>query len=355
MLNAKQNIRELLNINFPIIQAPMAGADSVQLASAVAEAGGLGSFACALLTPSEIKQAWSSIRSATTKPVNLNFFCHNLREPDESEQRVWRRHLEKFYSQLNIDPDEVSEAPLRMPFDEAMCDVVEETKPEVVSFHFGLPNKSLLSRVKSTGAKVISTATTLDEALWLEMMKCDAIIAQGIEAGGHRGMFLTEDITTQTSTTSLVRALSTSVSTPIIASGGISDAEAIEDAIKAGASAVQIGTAYLFCPEARVSHLYLSALNSPAKKETALTNIYSGRPARGIMSRLMREIGPISEYAPAFPYASRFVTPLQQKAEKNGSIDFSQMWAGKSYWKGKIMPAADLTRQFGEDALTCLD
>jgi nitronate monooxygenase len=340
----------LLNIRLPIIQAPMANADSVQLASAVSEAGGLGSLGCALLTPEQVKKAWFAIRAATRKPVNLNFFCHNLPKPNEERQRIWLAHLKKYYVELNIDPNEVSETPLRMPFDDAMCDVVEELKPDIVSFHFGLPDGALLSRVRATGAKILSTATTLEEGLWLEKMGCDAIIAQGVEAGGHRGMFLTESLATQITTDELVRLLSNSLTVPIIAAGGIGDAEGIINAIKSGASAVQLGTAYLFCPEAAISSLYLSALTS-AEKQTAITNIYSGRPARGIMTRLMRELGIMCEYAPPFPYASRYVTPLPLKAEKSGSIDFSQLWAGENYRLGKVMSAADITKRFAEEAM----
>jgi nitronate monooxygenase len=338
----------LLGIRLPIIQAPMAGVDSVELASAVAGAGGLGSLACALLTTDEVKERWIAIKSLTASPVNLNFFCHTLPERDENKQRTWLTHLEKYYAELNIDADDVPRSPLRMPFNEAMCDVVEELKPEIVSFHFGLPGHSLLSRVKATGAKILSTATTVDEALWLERMGCDALIAQGIEAGGHRGMFLTDDLSTQTSTNILLQQLLKSISTPVIAAGGICDAAGIAYAMNLGAIAVQLGTAYLFCPEAKISPLYRSSLMSDEDKETSITNIYSGRPARGIMTRLMRELGPMTEHAPPFPYASTYITPLQQKAEKNGSTDFSQMWAGERYRLGKAMPAAELTIKLAE-------
>jgi nitronate monooxygenase len=340
----------LFNIRFPIIQAPMANADSVELASAVTEVGGLGSLGCGMLTPEEVKKAWFAIRAATRKPINLNFFCHNLPKPDEEKQRIWLTHLRKYYDELNIDPDEVTEAPLRTPFNDAMCDVVEELKPEIVSFHFGLPGRALLSRVKATGAKIISTATTLEEGLWLEKMGCDAIIAQGVEAGGHRGMFLTESMATQITTNELVRLLSNALTVPVIAAGGIVDAEGIINAKKSGASAVQLGTAYLFTPEARISPLYLSALTSD-KKETAITNIYTGRPARGIITRLMSELGGISEDAPPFPYASRYVAPLRLQAEKNGSIDFSPLFAGENYRLGKVLPAAEITKRLAEEAM----
>lgn len=322
----------------------MAGADSVELAVAVAQAGGLGSLACPLLTPAQAREAWKAIRSQTEKPINLNFFCHQMPPRDLAKEEAWRKYLEKYYQELGINSENGPEPPLRLPFDGDMCDVLENIEPEIVSFHFGLPEAPLLARVKATGAKVLSSATTVDEACRLEAQGCDVIIAQGSEAGGHRGMFLSDDLSTQEKTNSLLAKIRAAVSVPLIAAGGIADAKAVETVLDKGAVAAQIGTAYLFCPEARISSTHLAALTAK-NCETALTNIYSGRPARGLITRLMREIGPMSPHAPPFPYAGKYVTPLRQLAEQKGRNDFSQMWAGENYKSGQIMPAAELTKR----------
>jgi nitronate monooxygenase len=263
---------------------------------------------------------------------------------DLAKEEAWRQHLEKYYRELDISAENIPEPPLRMPFDDAMCDVLEEIKPEIVSFHFGLPDPSLLARVKAAGAKIISSATTVAEARWLEARGCDAIIAQGSEAGGHRGIFLSDDLSTQEKTKTLLAKTLLAVSIPVIAAGGIGNAKAVSEVLSHGAIAAQIGTAYLFCPEARISPVHLSSLTAK-NSATEITNVYSGHPARGLMTRLMREMGPISPHAPAFPHAGRYVTPLRQRAEQQGSSDFSQMWAGESYKTGHIMPAGELTRK----------
>lgn len=339
-----KKVLELLGIERPIIQAPMAGCDSPDLAIAVSNAGGLGSLACALLSPDQIREAWTTMRKATSKPINLNFFCHELKEESATEQEIWKRKLAPYYKEFGLDINAVKPSPTRAPFDENFCELVEELKPEIISFHFGLPVKSLVDRVKNTGAIILSSATTVDEAIWLEKNGCDAIIAQGVEAGGHRAMFLTQDLSTQVNTFTLVKQINSAVSIPIIAAGGISDAQGIKTALSLGASAVQLGTIYLFCPEARVSPLYRETLKSSEGNDTVLTNVFSGRPARGIINRFIKDIGPISAEVPEFPYASHFVAPLRKASEKLGSIDFMQIFAGQSV-KAHEMSAAELTKK----------
>ncbi|HTK85588.1 MAG TPA: nitronate monooxygenase [Patescibacteria group bacterium] len=336
---------KLLSIEHPIIQAPMAGADSPDMAGAVSEAGGLGSLACALLTPAQIHTAWKAIRAKTAKPINLNFFCHKQNADSPERQERWKKRLAPFYKELQLDPDDIPPSPTRAPFDDSFCAVVEEIKPPVVSFHFGLPEEALLKRVKKTGAVILSSATTVEEAVWLEEHGCDAIIAQGSEAGGHRAMFLTADISTQVGTAVLVPQIVEALSVPVVASGGIGDAQGIRAALALGASAVQLGTAYLFCREAKISPLHLAALSSTPGDGTAITNIFSGRPARGIINRLVRTIGPMSADAPEFPYASRLINPLRAASEAAGSIDFMQMWSGQAAALGRPTDAAALTRE----------
>ena len=192
---------------------------------------------------------------------------------------------------------------------------------------------------------MLSSATTVDEARWLEARGVDAIIAQGFEAGGHRGMFLSEDLTTQVGTLALVAQIVHAVKTPVIAAGGIADARGVRAALALGAAGVQVGTAYLLCPEASTSAVHRAALKSEAARHTALTNVLTGRPARGIMNRVMRALGPISDAAPSFPLATAAIAPLRAEAEKRGSGDFSPLWSGQNNSGCKEIAAAQLTRE----------
>lgn len=347
-------IQNLLGIELPILLAPMAGASSAQLTIAVAKAGGLGALPCALLTAEQIRSELTFIRQQTTQPVNLNFFCHQPPKFDTRRENRWRKRLEPYYLELGIDPQVPVPVSNRVPFDSALCDLVVELKPEVISFHFGLPDKELLARVKATGAKILSSATTVDEARWLEQAGCDAIIAQGVEAGGHRGMFLSTDISTQVGTMALVPQVVDAVSIPVVAAGGIADARGIVAAFQLGASAVQIGTAYLFCPEAKVAPAHRAALRSANDSSTVLTNVFTGRPARSIVNRLIREVGPMSDVAPEFPLAGGALVPLRAASEPMGSGDFMSLWAGQAAHLGRELPADVLTKQLAEETLAKL-
>lgn len=344
-------IQALFGIELPILLAPMAGPTTAELAIAVAEAGGLGSLPCALLNAEQMRSEFNTIRQRTTRPINLNFFCHKPPPVDMERENTWRKRLEPYYRELGINPQDPVPTSNRTPFDSALCDLVIELKPEVVSFHFGLPDQDLLARVKATGAKVLSSATTVDEARWLEQEGCDAIIAQGVEAGGHRGMFLSSDISTQVGTMALVPQIVDAVSVPVIAAGGIADARGIVAAFNLGASAVQLGTAYLFCPEAKVAPVHKAALRSAKDNSTALTNVFTGRPARGIVNRIMRELGPMSDIAPAFPLAGGALTLLRAKSEPTGSGDFMSLWAGQAVHLGRELPAGELTKRLAEETL----
>ena len=345
---------DLFEIEHPILLAPMAGPSTAELGIAVSEAGGLGSFACATSTADQVRTAMDVIRQRTAKPINLNFFAHTLPEPDAAREADWRAQLRDYYLELGLDPDNVPSS-TRAPFDEASCTIVEAFKPEVVSFHFGLPEPSLLDRVKATGAKVIASATTVAEAKWLDERGCDAIIAQGNEAGGHRGIFLSDSIATQPGTFALVPQVVDAVSVPVIAAGGISDARGIVAALALGASGAQIGSAYLFCPEAKVSDLHRAALRAARDDNTVLTNLFTGRPARGVINRVMRELGPMSTRVPAFPLAGGALAPLKAAAEEKGSSDFSSLWAGQAASLGREMPAEQLTRLLVDQALERLE
>lgn len=349
-----RRILDLLGIEIPIVQAPMAGANLSNMVIAVSEAGGLGSLPCALLSLDKAREELARIRQRTSKPINVNFFCHSMPEPDAEREAAWKGRLRAYYLEFGLDADAPYPPSARAPFDKAFLELVEEFRPEVVSFHFGLPQADLLKRVKDTGAKVLSSATTVDEARWLEDGGCDAIIAQGFEAGGHRGIFLSDDVSTQVGTMALVPQVVDAVKVPVIAAGGIADARGIVAALALGASAAQIGTAYLFTPEATIAPLHRQALRSAKDDRTALTNVFTGRPARGIVNRIMREVGPLSEIAPGFPLAGGALAPLRQKTEPLGSNDFMSLWSGQAAALSRELPAGELTRTLAQEALAKL-
>lgn len=347
-------ITDLLGIDVPILQAPMAGSQGSELAIAVSEAGGLGALPCAMLSIDKIRAEMGVIRQRTNRPVNLNFFTHTNPEPDAAREAGWRKRLAGYYAEFGLDADNIPAGPGRNPFDEAACEVVEETRPEVVSFHFGLPERSLMDRVKAAGAKVIASATTVAEARWLEAHGCDAIIAQGAEAGGHRGIFLEDDIASQPGTMALVPQVVDAVSVPVIAAGGIADHRGVAAAFMLGAAAVQIGTAYLQSPEALTSSGHRAALAGARDDRTVLTNVFTGRPARGLVNRIVREVGPMSLEAPAFPLATGAIAPLRKHAEGAGSADFSPLWAGQAAALGGTQPAGRFTRDLAAATLRLL-
>jgi nitronate monooxygenase len=328
-----------------MIQAPMAGVQDHRLALAVSNAGGLGSLPCALLTADAIRKELGAIHAGTDKPFNVNFFCHVSPMVSAEREAKWRAALGPYYAEFGVSADGLATGPARTPFSQEIADTLEEFKPPVVSFHFGLPSAQLLGRVKAWGARILSSATTVEEACWLEANGVDAIIAQGLEAGGHRGMFLSEDLTTQTGTFALLPQVVRAVRVPVVAAGGIADFTGVAAAMKLGAAGVQVGTAYLLCPEATTGAVHRAALKSDAARHTALTNLFSGRPARGIVNRIMRELGPLSPVAPEFPLASAALAPLRAAAERRGLGDFSPLWAGENASGCRELAAAHLTRE----------
>jgi nitronate monooxygenase len=333
----------------PIIQAPMAGVQGSALAVAVSNAGGLGSLPCALLSLDAIRGELSAIAAQTAKPVNVNFFCHTPPAFNAERDAIWKAALSPYYRAFGIDPESIPAAPGRAPFSAEVVTLLSDFKPAAVSFHFGLPSQELVAAVKRTGSKILSSATTVDEAVWLETHGADAIIAQGLEAGGHRGMFLSDDLTTQIGTLALVPQIVEKVRIPVIAAGGIADSRGVAAAMSLGAAGVQVGTAYLLCPEVTTSALHRAALKSEAARHTALTNLFTGRPARGIVNRIMRELGPISAAVPAFPLAGSAMTPLRAHAESRGSDDFSPLWSGQNNSGCKEISAFDLTQELAAD------
>lgn len=339
------SLQSLLGIDLPLLQAPMAGAQGSALAIAVSNAGGLGALPCAMLDSRTLLAELDAIKAQTSKPWNLNFFCHQPPITDPASDARWREALAPYYRELGISSSTVASTTSRTPFNNEIADLLEAYRPPVVSFHFGLPSTALLDRVRSWGSRVLCTATTVDEARWLDSKGVDAVIAQGLEAGGHRGHFLSDMLDNQLPTSALLTQIVRAVRLPVIAAGGIVDRAGVRAALQLGASAVQVGTAYLLCDEANTSAVHRAALQGDAAHDTALTNVFTGRPARGIVNRLMRELGPISPLAPAFPLASTAIAPLRVRAEQLGSGDFSPLWAGQNISGCRAISAAAMTRQ----------
>jgi nitronate monooxygenase len=342
------SLTSILGTEYPLIQAPMAGVQGSALAIAVSNAGGLGSLPCAMLGAPMLRQELTALRAATSRPFNVNFFAHVPPSADAARETRWREALLPYYKEFGLDPNAVPTGPGRLPFSHETAEVLEEFKPAVVSFHFGLPADDLLARVRNMGAKILSSATTVEEALWLERKGVDAIIAQGLEAGGHRGIFLPSSIANQMGTFALLPQIRDAVKVPVIAAGGIVDRRGVRAALALGASGVQAGSAYLLCPEATTSAISRAALRSDGSRSTALTNLFSGGPARGIMNRVMRELGPMSAAAPAFPLATAAIAPLRAEAERRGSGDFSPLFVGQNASMLRDVSAAEVTRELGE-------
>ena len=336
---------QFLHTRRPIIQAPMAGVQDAELAAAVSNAGGLGSLPCAMLSPVALEAELRRLTRLTNKPFNVNFFCHHTPKVSPGQAACWQQRLSVYFKELAVEPPAAGLQVSREPFGEAALSVLEQFKPAVVSFHFGLPAPALLEPLKSWGAKILSTATTEDEARWLADHGADAVIAQGLEAGGHRGCFLTQDMTTQTGTMALVPRICAAVSVPVIAAGGIASSEGVRAAMTLGAAGVQIGTAFLLCPEAQTSALHRASLTSNASQHTALTNVFTGRPARSIVNRLVREVGPMTDAATAFPTAAGPVALLRAAAEARGSDDFTSLWSGQNTTGCRELPAAELLQR----------
>ncbi|HEY1035277.1 MAG TPA: nitronate monooxygenase [Pseudoxanthomonas sp.] len=335
------DLADLLGVRWPLLQAPMAGVQGSRLALAVCKAGGLGALPAAALTPDALDAEVRRLRAGTDRPWNLNFFCHAPPAPDASREQAWRQRLRSDYERFGLDVESVAATPGRRPFDADALALVQAHRPAVVSFHFGLPADDLLAGVRDAGCRVLSSATTVEEARWLKVRGVDAVIAQGWEAGGHRGHFLSDDLDLQKDLPALLPQIVAAVDVPVIAAGGIADARAVADAMALGAAGVQIGTAYLLCPEADTREVHRQALREP--RSTSVTNVFTGRPARGIVNRAMGFWGPLATDVPAFPLATAYSAPLREAAEAQGLDDYSLLWAGRHFATCRDAPAAEIT------------
>ena len=338
-----------LATQYPIIQAPMAGVQDFRLAAAISNAGGLGSLPAAMLNTEQLEQALLALSEATDNSYNVNFFSHTQPTVQPEQITRWHEALAPHFAKFNIDPSTLTGGASRQPFNEAAAEVLERFKPAYVSFHFGLPDKALLERVKRCGSVVISSATSTAEAIWLEQNGADIIIAQGLEAGGHRGHFLDRQVEHQMGTFALLPQVVAAVSCPVVAAGGIADSKGINAALTLGACAVQLGTTFLLCDEATTSPLHRAALQSEEANHTALTNLFSGGAARGIVNGVMRDLGAMNGAAPPFPLASTAITALRQAAEAQDNSDYSPLWCGQNRSGCQSIPAAELLYKLCQD------
>ncbi len=334
---------DLLGIEHPIIQAPMAGSDTPALAAAVANAGGLGSIGCAFLSPEAFRATYGETRAATNRAVNMNFFAHAVPGDDEQKTARARALLAPFFMEFNLgEVPEVAET--NFPFGEAIFAAVLEARPRVVSFHFGLPDARFVMALKEAGAVILCTATTPAEARHLEASGVDAIIAQGWEAGGHHGYYLS-DKGAQTGTMALVPQIVDVVGVPVIAAGGIADGRGIAAALALGAAGVQIGTAFLTTAEAGISAPHRAALMASDGSDTRPTTAFSGRPARGVVNRYMAALAAHEDELPDFPLMNAVTGPLRKASAAAGSPDFIALWSGQAVGLSRETTATELVER----------
>lgn len=342
-------LMDLMGIDVPIIQAPMAGSTTPELAAAVANAGGLGSLGCAFMTPERTGEEIARTMMATNRSINVNFFVHERAKDDEAKNARMAGLIQPYLEEFGIE-----EAPpyteTNFPFDEDMLDVMLELRPRVVSFHFGLPGQQMVQALKEAGIVILSSATTVKEARILEEGGCDAIIAQGWEAGGHRGTFASTWDAARVGTFALVPQIVDAVSVPVIAAGGIADGRGIAAAFALGASGVQPGTAFLTTEEAATTAVHRKALLEADEEDTRLTRAFSGRPARGISNRYIEEMAPHDEKLPDFPILNTVTGPLRKASTQAGSGDFVALWSGQAVSLNRTMPAKDLIEKMVEEA-----
>lgn len=337
----RRDFADLLGLEHPIIQAPMPGFATPELAAAVSNAGGLGSLGCALLPPDELAGVLRRIPDLTDRPVNFNFFCHRPPRPDQAAVARMQALVEAFFAELDAGavPDGSLVPP---PFGRAHLDVLSANPPAVVSFHFGLPAAELLEPLKGAGCRILASATTVREAQLLAERGADAIIAQGWEAGGHRATFAVPYERAMIGTLALTPQVVDAVDRPVIAAGGIADGRGIAAALALGASGVQMGTAFLLAEEAATSELHRRAIGRSDDESTEVTAAVSGRPARAIVNRYVAEMAPHAAELPDFPVPMAVSGPLQRASAARGDDAFAAMWTGQASPLASPGRAADI-------------
>ncbi|MCU9948295.1 NAD(P)H-dependent flavin oxidoreductase [Pseudomonas sp. PDM13] len=334
---------ELLGIDIPLIQAPMVGVSTPKLAAAVSNAGALGSIGIGASTPDQARTMIRDTRALTAKPFNVNLFCHQPAQADPAREQAWLEHLRPLFAEFDAEPPATLREIYRSFLDDpAMLQVLLEEAPAVVSFHFGLPQQGWIDQLKARGIRLLATATNLAEARLIEAAGIDAIVAQGVEAGGHRGVFEPEQ-DALIGTFALTRTLASQTRLPVIAAGGIMDGASIRAALQLGASGAQLGTAFILCPESAANTAYREAMKSPRVERTALTAAISGRAARGLPNRLFSDVGhPQAPALPDYPITYDAAKALHAAASAKGCDDYAVQWAGQGAPLARALPAAEL-------------
>ncbi|MCL2724694.1 MAG: nitronate monooxygenase [Polyangiaceae bacterium] len=328
----------------PIIQAPMAGVSTPALAAAVSNAGGLGSIGIGASTVTNARQMIEETRALTVRPFNVNVFCHEPARRDPARERAWLDHLTPFFNELGTPaPTSLSEIYTSFLVDDEAFEMLLAERPPIVSFHFGIPSPDRLAAFRKAGIKTMATATNPREAERIEKAGIDVIIAQGIEAGGHRGTFNPSEVDEEWSTSVLVRSLARQTKLPIVATGGIMDGRGIKAALELGASGAQLGTAFISCPESAANASYRRALKSARAATTRLTSVVSGRPARSMVNRFIVYAETAGSPAPAaYPLAYDAAKQLNAAAMKHDDDGFAAQWAGQGAPLARELAAAEL-------------
>jgi len=334
-------LARLLGTRYPLIQAPMAGSTTPDMAAAASNAGGLGSLGMAMRNPDQLREDCHAMRERTNGAYNLNFFVHEEPGRDPAKDAAMRELLRPMYEALGLD--EVPEATVPFPsFGDAQLDVLLTERPAVVSFHFAMPGDKAIQSLKEYGAVILCSATNVAEARELEAKGVDAVIAQGFEAGGHRGTFKPPFETGQVGTMALVPQVVDAVRVPVIAAGGIADGRGIAAALALGAEGVQIGTAFLRCPESATHQVYREALANSGDDATRITSAFSGRPARGIENRFIRDTAEKEDQFPDFPIPNALTGALRAASAKSGTPEYMSLWSGQAGAMAREMPTGDL-------------
>lgn len=332
-----------LGVRIPIIQAPMAGISTPALVAAVSNAGALGSLGVGASTAQQAREQIVATRALTSKPFNVNVFCHQPAHSDPLREAVWLAHLQPLFAEFGAEPPAALKEIYRsFADDEALLQVLIEERPAVVSFHFGLPPTEWIDALHHAGIVLLGCATTPHEAMLIEQAGLDAIVAQGAEAGGHRGIF-DPGQDAMIGTLALVRLIAKQSTLPVIAAGGIMDGQGIASALLLGASAVQMGTAFVLSAESGADAAYRHALTSQRAHQTRVTAAISGRPARGLINRMHTDVGsPDAPALPDYPIAYDAAKALNAAARARGNTDFAVQWAGQGAPMARALPAAEL-------------
>ncbi|WP_250464881.1 NAD(P)H-dependent flavin oxidoreductase [Microbulbifer litoralis] len=333
-----------VGIRHPIIQAPMAGVSTPRLAAAVSNAGGLGSLGIGASSPDQTRQMIGETRALTSQPFNINVFCHAPAQRDPAREAAWLRYLAPLFAEVGLEtPSSLEEIYPTFLQDTETLEILLELRPPVVSFHFGLPSADVITALHNAGIYTLATATSLQEARLIERAGVNAIVAQGVEAGGHRGIFDPDATDEYLTTQVLVRCLVQETQLPIIAAGGIMDGYGIRAALDLGAAAAQLGTAFILCPESSANAGYRESLKSERAAVTRLTSTLSGRPARGMLNRLIAYGEADGSPPPAdYPLAYDAAKQLNAAAGKLGNGEFAAQWAGQGAPLARELPAAEL-------------